>query len=403
MSIYASIVGAKRPPVGAASSSAPKASRASDAATSAPDRHALPPDAATLLGPELSGHYHRLTDIEERIDLHLEHSRHELQSLLSTADGNTPGNPLMALVSGAPRPITRAMRVFVSTHLDRPAEDDGSGPVAWTLKVWASPHVQGAPVDADVSAVPLGDALPLSQYFTTITVSVNSEPPVKVEWRAADGASGPSGLQIARTTACPPEGLAVRVQLSMRRPLSTAVGGATAAARVRVQPNLARVLAMSPESHVAYADVEEALWIMLKERRLLDLSRREGVATIRFAGAKDLCAAFGLPEGTRSLAVSELHKYLHQQLVSEPKARQRGSAAARQLAARQLTARQLAARRGPRTLARDERARDERARDERAHARTTLPALASLAPTTLDVFSRLVLARPPPLPPSAAC
>ena len=114
--------------------------------------------------------------------------------------------------------------------------------------------------------------------------------------------------------------MVARITLRLRQPLSGGGNQVAAAARVVPRPALAHVLGLLP-GHVAYAEVEDALWLVIKERRLYDfgnVTKREGLGLLRLGGHPTLCAALGVePSALRggvSLPVTELPKYLHHQL-----------------------------------------------------------------------------------------
>ena len=253
-------------------------------------RQLIPLDAAKLLSP-LSEHYHRLLEYEDKLDLTLERGRQELQSILAASSDSS------SVTSCMPRPISRLVRIYISSHCTRAVPPDAGAPAqsgeacSWTVKVWAAPHVQAAAAaEGGVGSpgeVSIGEAAPLGKYFSSVKVVVDApHEPVQVECLTppdelppppppapppppspppADEAAKPAPsatphcVVVSRTTPVPAEGLKVRVQLAMRKP--SASGGINTAARVRVNGGLAKLLGMSPEMHVAYADVEEALWM----------------------------------------------------------------------------------------------------------------------------------------------
>lgn len=259
------ITASKRPPPAAAAPPVEKRPRA----LAQPLK--LPPEAAALLGP-LADSFHRLSECEERIDQAIERGKLELRSVLS---GPVEGKDVFpGLNACMPRPMLRGVRVYVSSTYEpidatpspASAGETTSADAKWSLRVTAA--VRSARGDNGEGA--FNEAVPLHQFFDIVHVQVATPgQTTKAEWRAADGEDALCpGVSIVRTASLTVPEMPSRVALRLKqRTLSSGAGPVSPLARVQVARHLATLLHLSPEHHYSYFEVEEALWLFLKERR----------------------------------------------------------------------------------------------------------------------------------------
>ena len=324
------IIGAKRP--------TSKAPRQPAKAPAVANRRALPPETARELGPEWAEHFYRLVDAEASIDRALELKRHELSSTLANE-----GTPL----SCSPLPMLRTLRVFVrSSMVKQPGDGTGPERCQFKLKIWAQPHLDATEaaeaasmaaaaagaIPASVSELPpaaLGEPIAMSKYLSVVRVDINvfdssAHPPllnlpILVEHRPQ---GNESGVEIGpKTCQCAPQEtyLMARIAVRQRQPASGNNKEVPASARVIPKPMLASCLGLRPGSHFSYAEVEEALWLLIKEKRLLEVSKASNQAYVRITGCYPLCQALGLnvPQGggvDQKIKMDELLKYVNTQL-----------------------------------------------------------------------------------------
>lgn len=197
-----------------------------------------------------------------------------------------------------PRPIMRKLRVHIAstvvrTELSAAPAPENNSPCTWSLKVWAV-LLQQPPVGASAPYAE-SDPVPFDRYFSAAYVTVPSlTPPVEAEWRAGGGGSSSTcGIEVARTTAVGADTMA-KVALRLRQPAGNpSAGPVPPASRVRIARNLTSVLGLV-DSHYSYAEVEEALWLLIKERGLLEPPRRDEPAAIRISGHRELAAALDI-------------------------------------------------------------------------------------------------------------
>ncbi len=314
------ITASKRPPTAAAAPPPEKRLRAF------PQPLKLPVEASVLLGP-LAGSFHRLTDCEERIDMAIDRGKHDLRTTLSGAAEGKDVTP--ALNACSPRQILRSVRVYVSSTYEPCEEPDPEALAravargdelphagAWSLQVSAA--VRAGKDDNDVA---FSEPVPLHQFFDIVHVQVAVQPQtVKAEWRATDGEeSHCPGIVINRTApggAPAPTELPSRIALRLKqRTLSSGAGPVAPLARVSLSRSLAALLQLAPESHYSYLEVEEALWLFVRDRGLLEVNKRDGSAALRVSNHAGLAGALGIdPKAVRLLTLSELHRHLHPQL-----------------------------------------------------------------------------------------
>ena len=258
----------------------------------------------------------------DRIDHAIEHTQHE-----------TLGGGIFNACAHQPL-VVRPLRIYVSSS----RTDTEGGLCQWKLRVWAGRAEGGPP-------------LPLARFFSLVHVDVASSPTVTVEWTAPSGAAAaaaqtamarttgtapaaaapaaaasPLGFELCRTTnraaeAGGAEGGAASdftatVTLRLRQPAKSLVASDPVAPNARVCPSaaLAAAIGLTADAPVAYSTVEEALWLVIKEKRLLELTQRGAVASVRFSGYTELASALGVPAETRALPINELPKYLHKRL-----------------------------------------------------------------------------------------
>ena len=129
----------------------------------------------------------------------------------------------------------------------------------WSLKVWAQRRVQQGD---EPSAF---DNVPLSHFFTVVHVEVQSTPTQTTEWHPSQDPQC-VGIELVRTTPNSQQ-MTARVGLRLKQPKAAGAGPVSPLARVQVARHLATLLHLSPEHHYSYFEVEEALWLFLKERR----------------------------------------------------------------------------------------------------------------------------------------
>jgi hypothetical protein len=287
----------------------------------------LPVEVASLLGP-LADSFNRLTDCEERIDQAIARGKHELRTTLS---GVAEGKEIApALNACSPRQILRCVRVFVSSTYDPGREEldpaalahaaaRGEEPAhagAWSLQVLAA--IRTGKGDSDSA---FSEHVPLHRFFDIVQVQIAAQPQtIKTEWRATEGEEPHCpGIVITRTTpsgAPAPSELPSRIALRLKqRSLSSGAGPVAPLARVSVSRSLAALLQLAPESHYSYIEVEEALWLFVRDRGLLEANKRDGSAALRVGNHAGLASALGIdPRVVRLLTLSELHRHLHPQL-----------------------------------------------------------------------------------------
>ena len=301
----------------------------------------LPPEIDTVDGEAAA--FNQLADCDERLDWALERGRTELKSMLSSG---AEAGAFHSLMAETPRPALRTVRAFISSNLvpsDHASTAEGST-CTWSVKVWVAPQQQqGSGAEA------FGEPVALARYLSVVHIDVASTPGVAVEWRASTstapsvssaGSSGsmggpsiarpastpasgvpagnaaPTGIEVTRTTAAVSE-LTAKVTIRLKQPPSApAAGPVSTAARVKLGRALASVLALSTETHYGYAEVEEALWLLIKERGLLEVARRESSASIRVSSYPALAGALNIEHSTRSISLTELPRYLHAQVRS---------------------------------------------------------------------------------------
>ena len=100
--------------------------------------------------------------------------------------------------------------------------------------------------------------------------------------------------------------MAARISLRLCQPLATSKDGPSSAAapsaRVVPRKDLAKVLGLAHDMHVSYAEVEDALWALIKEHRLLEFSKmntfrerdNQQVASVRLHAFPPLALALGI-------------------------------------------------------------------------------------------------------------
>ena len=231
----ATVVGHKRPPENRASGvdilTGPPGPIPARPAQKVPRLSTTLPASIVAAVGENATRYHALLQAERRIDQALARGRNSLEASIrltpsaSSAAGRDPGSvpgtqPLAAL-SGMPAPLTRSLRVFVSTRLEELAAPQPGETLAeryrWTLQLWTGvATARAAEAEGAAEAGP-SNWTELGAHLSSVRVEVNTEPPTVVEWKgpAHAGQAAPQCLQISRAAAAlPAQGLAANVSLT---------------------------------------------------------------------------------------------------------------------------------------------------------------------------------------------
>jgi hypothetical protein len=158
----------------------------------------LPPDVSMAVS-ESAALYHRLLEGEKRIDFTLDQARQGLSAMAALTPGQSSQQSALPVMSAAPRPITRLLRLAVQTQLEEgklqpvPYSQQPSSVAQWTVFITGR-LVEQTPEGEAAGAAPqaVGDLVELGQYLQALRIEVASDPPVMVEC--------PSRGSIARPT-----------------------------------------------------------------------------------------------------------------------------------------------------------------------------------------------------------